>query len=65
MTARHIEGEIKCPVYIVVMMVAVPCAIGKPFYSMMVVVHRGGGRMKLTAPIVVVAGGNGGHRRLW
>ncbi len=58
------EGGIKCPVYIVVMTVALPCSDDTSQHlfaswslSTMAVVYGDGGGMEPTAPIVVVDNG--------
>ena len=54
-----VEGEIKCPIYIVVMTVALPCSDGtNP--AMSSTKEAVGWSL---APIVIVDGGVGGHRQ--
>ena len=62
-----LEGEIKCPKYIVVMKVALPCGDGTDpaFVCKLVFVYDGvlygeGSGMEPLVPIVVVEGGVGG-----
>jgi hypothetical protein len=67
-----LEGEIKCPVYIVVMTVALPCSggAGPAFVCKLVFVGNGcrlwsGSGMEPTAPIIVVDSGIGGLCQQW